>query len=76
MADETKIGSLPVVSEGIKAEIFAAFARIEQVPCTATLIDMIDKDLWDSADEYGIEAGSADMPDDMDNIDVPQKMIA
>lgn len=77
MADETKTASLPVMNDSIQAELQAAFARIQNIPASRTLIDSVDSDLWMAGIIGSIEAGCADNDDEaLDNCDQPHAMIA
>lgn len=76
MADETKTASLPVMNESIQAELQAAFARIQSVPASRTLIDLVDADLWLNGVDGPIEAGSDQVDALLDGFDQPHAMIA
>ena len=76
MEQEKKIASLPVASDAYKAQILAAFARIEDVPCLDTLIDRIPEAVWETADEHQIEAGSENWIDETDLSDHSDRKIA
>jgi len=69
MADAAK--KLPVESDDMKAQIFAAFDRIASVPERATLIDEMSDDEWlsDEPDAWAIEAGSDRFEGEIDVLD-------
>lgn len=63
---------LPVGSDDVRATVLAAFARIEMVAVTPTLIDSISDEEWLSEDVgvWKIEAGCAEhAQDELDGCD-------
>jgi hypothetical protein len=69
-----------VESTDIKASILAAFARIEEVPVSKTLIDEISDADWcdETVHNWKIEAGSksVDEADDLDEADAEVADVA
>ena len=69
MADQTS--KLPVESDDVTAGILAALARIESVPTTKNMIDLMPDEEWLSVapDNWKIEAGSSEFADEIDDVD-------
>ena len=69
MADENS--KLPVENEDVKAGILAALARIESVPASRNLIDLMPDDEWHSEepDDWCIDAGAEQGNDEIDDLD-------
>lgn len=68
----TDVYKNPVATADYKASILAAFARIDEVGKTSTLIDSISDEDWldESVTAWKIEAGNCESGDDeLDGVD-------